>query len=331
MEEIVTIVIPLHNTRPEWFASCLKSVTAQTYGGTRVIVINDGSEAALTAEYEKLFEGIDPQKAVLHTIPNQGVSHARNYGVDLAEDGWICFVDSDDYVDANFVEELLKMVQQTGCDMGCCDHRILKAGKLLEEGTPLPEAYQVFEGQELFEKADCLYIWDKIYRRELLLETRFILGKKTMQDVLFLNELLSKHPRMACTGKRLYNYRVSLENVSKTKKKVDFLREINDMQGILESPYVKASTVATAHMYGIMARKFMLMEIAALDEAEPGWREELESFRKRYGTIRELYKKNNKMLKIYDAIASVSGPVHELGIRALSVSKKWNDQKLRKQ
>ena len=81
-----------------YLSECLESVLGQTLEGIEVIVVNDGStdkSVQILQEYEEKY------REILHVyhIENQGVSHARNFGVSKAVGEYILFVDSDDFIE----------------------------------------------------------------------------------------------------------------------------------------------------------------------------------------------------------------------------------------
>ena len=91
--ELVSIIVPIYNVG-EYVEDCIKSLMNQTYGNIEIILVNDGSKddsLSICREYEK----IDSRIIVIDQV-NQGVSVARNAGIDISKGEWICFVDGDD-------------------------------------------------------------------------------------------------------------------------------------------------------------------------------------------------------------------------------------------
>ncbi|MGI2120105.1 glycosyltransferase family 2 protein [Shewanella oncorhynchi] len=95
MQPIISIIIPVYKVE-RFLARCLDSVLAQTYSDFEIICVNDGSPdncGVILAEYEKN----DNRIKVINQV-NQGLSVARNTGLDFARGNYICFVDSDDAI-----------------------------------------------------------------------------------------------------------------------------------------------------------------------------------------------------------------------------------------
>ena len=104
---LVSIVVPLYNCEDR-ILRCVRSLLNQTYKNIEVIVINDGST---DNSLKVLQEGISDSRLKVFTQDNHGVSYTRNRGIEIAlsneTDGWITFVDSDDYINPNTIYDCL--------------------------------------------------------------------------------------------------------------------------------------------------------------------------------------------------------------------------------
>ena len=101
---MVSVIVPVYNVE-KVLHYCVDSILNQTYTDFELILVDDGStdnSGMICDEYSKK----DIRVAVVH-IENGGVSKARNKGIELAKGDYICFVDSDDYISANYLEELI--------------------------------------------------------------------------------------------------------------------------------------------------------------------------------------------------------------------------------
>lgn len=107
-EKLVSVIIPLYNCEDR-ILRCVSSVLNQTYKNIEVIVIDDGST---DNSLEVLRNGISDPRLQIYSQQNHGVSYTRNRGIDIAlsndTDGWITFVDSDDYIMPNAFEVCLQ-------------------------------------------------------------------------------------------------------------------------------------------------------------------------------------------------------------------------------
>ena len=106
MIPIVSIIVPVFNSE-KYIEKCLKSLLAQTYKDLEILVIDDGSKDNSSDVVRQL--QLDDQRIKLICQENQGVSSARNKGIEMSKGQYIVFVDSDDYVESNYVETLLDL------------------------------------------------------------------------------------------------------------------------------------------------------------------------------------------------------------------------------
>ena len=101
--DLITIVVPVYKVE-KYLKKCVDSLLCQTYKNIEIILVDDGSPDTcpqLCDEYAQKNSNV-----VTYHKPNGGLSDARNYGVQKASGDWIVFVDSDDYVESSYVEDL---------------------------------------------------------------------------------------------------------------------------------------------------------------------------------------------------------------------------------
>lgn len=108
MDKLVSLIIPVYNTG-KFIRCCLESVLAQTYNNIEVILVDDGStDNSLSICQE--FALKDNRINIIHK-QNEGVSAARNVGMDAASGSYICFADSDDVLMPDYVEYLVNVLE----------------------------------------------------------------------------------------------------------------------------------------------------------------------------------------------------------------------------
>lgn len=114
----VSIVVPIYNTEL-YLRKCIDSLVNQTFKDIEIILVNDGStdgSEKIIKEYSKLYDNIK-----VFTKKNGGLSDARNYGIKKSSGDYIAFVDSDDYVRKNMIEELYNEALNRDLDVVVCD------------------------------------------------------------------------------------------------------------------------------------------------------------------------------------------------------------------
>lgn len=98
---MISVIIPVYNSEL-YLSQCIQSVLDQTFTDFELILVNDGSTDSSPSICD-LYAQLDKRIKVIH-IPNSGVSNARNVGIDNALGEWIVFIDSDDFVENNYLE-----------------------------------------------------------------------------------------------------------------------------------------------------------------------------------------------------------------------------------
>lgn len=107
---LVSIIVPMYNSE-KYIERCVKSLINQSYKNIEIILIDDGSKDK-TIEILKLYNNKD-SRIKLYKKKNSGASSARNYGLEKCTGDYILFVDADDYIDANMVQDMVSMVDIT--------------------------------------------------------------------------------------------------------------------------------------------------------------------------------------------------------------------------
>ena len=126
MEKKVSVIIPLYNCE-NTIIRCVNSLLKQTYSNYEIIIVDDGST---DNGYNKCLEQYgNESKVFILQKNNEGVSKARNYGIEKSHGYFITFVDSDDYVEPSYLKELVSAVE--GYDLAICG--IKRVSRLYKE------------------------------------------------------------------------------------------------------------------------------------------------------------------------------------------------------
>ncbi|MCR5414951.1 MAG: glycosyltransferase [Kiritimatiellae bacterium] len=162
----VSAIIPVYNGEL-YVKRAVESALAQTLRDIEVICVDDGSTDGTAAILDALASS-DPRVKVLHR-PNEGVSAARNAGMDAAQGRYIAFIDADDELEPEMYERLVAKAEAGNCDVVQCGHCEVKEGAISRTSMPgskctgpdiraIPEIVAV----------QTKYIWDKLFRASML-------------------------------------------------------------------------------------------------------------------------------------------------------------------
>lgn len=201
----VSIIIPVYNSE-KYLEECINSLLNQTYKNIEIILINDGST---DSSYEICMKYKKYDFIKIINQENQGVSAARNTGLKNATGEFIMFVDCDDYVANNIVEELLK--NMSDCDMAICEYNELYKNTLIP--IPINNKDRVINNKKAIELTfDSAggYIWNKIFKFDIIKRNNILFDTNIhmLEDQLFVIEYLTYTNKVAITNKALYNYRI---------------------------------------------------------------------------------------------------------------------------
>lgn len=111
---MISVIIPVYNVE-KYIDECIQSVINQTYSNFECILINDGSTDNSGTICDKWAE-IDRRIKVIHQT-NQGVSSARNVGINYSSGEYITFIDSDDYIESDYLEHFTEMILKTNSEL----------------------------------------------------------------------------------------------------------------------------------------------------------------------------------------------------------------------
>ena len=119
---VISVIIPMYNSAAV-IERCLTSVMRQSFRDIEIIVIDDGSTDHGADVVLELASKDDRIRYIRQE--NGGVSRARNRGLDEANGEWICFIDSDDAIEEDYLSSMYDCIQETACDIVMCGYRVI--------------------------------------------------------------------------------------------------------------------------------------------------------------------------------------------------------------
>ena len=118
MMDLISIIIPVYNAEL-FLDECIKSLIKQTYKNLEIIFIDDGSKDESKKIIEK-YLNIDSRIKYFYK-ENGGACSARNKGLEEMTGEYVCFVDSDDYVENDYVNKLYSSIKENKANIACCN------------------------------------------------------------------------------------------------------------------------------------------------------------------------------------------------------------------
>lgn len=211
--DLITVIVPVYNSEL-YLDSCIRSIVSQTWKNLELILVEDGSpdhSAEICDEWSEKDERI----IAIHTT-NQGAGAARNKALDIAKGDCIAFVDSDDYISPIMLESLLSALTQD-IDLVECEFY-----EVVDDNQKLDEVGENFKA-DVFTSLDAMkehitdhyfrqVIWNKLYRRELIGDYRFPVGKE-IDDEFWTYHIIGRARKVAHINAALYAYRKNQNSV----------------------------------------------------------------------------------------------------------------------
>ena len=226
--EKISVIVPVYNVE-DYLEKCISSIREQTYSNLEIILINDGSKDSSGKICDKLAEE-DHRIVVIHK-ENSGVSDTRNFGIKNASGDYLAFIDSDDWIEAEYIEKLYAALVSTKSEIAICGYirRYADGGK--SENILLCEDTIALSGNKVLEWAGDKqipfvgFVWGKLYRKQLLTQNSlcFDIEIKICEDSLFNYQVFSKCGKAVMIKDSLYNYLIRGDSVTRSANKSERL------------------------------------------------------------------------------------------------------------
>lgn len=214
--ERISVIIPVYNAETT-IGECIESVLQQTFRDFCVYAVDDCSTDNSLNVLRQMSEK-DKRIKVFHLETNQGPSAARNHVLNVCQGEWICFIDSDDYIDKSFFDEMLVYEKDSDIIIGSFTQvdrlknpiRQYEASSYYKALSP-EEALDIAYGRK--DDLDFVYnlCWNKLYRKTLFKDVRFPVGR-LQEDAFIMPYLLYNIKRPVNCAKKAVYYYVSHEN-----------------------------------------------------------------------------------------------------------------------
>ena len=215
----VSVIIPVYNVE-QYLEKCLDSVVNQTCKDFETIIVNDGSTDSSSLIIDKYKNKIE--NLTIITQNNQGLSAARNNGIERTTGKWICFLDSDDYISNDFFEVLNQNISDN-FDLIDFNYRSIDGNS--------SNISDIFNSE--FPYFVPVNAWTKCYKKELFNNVRFPLGLY-FEDFATTPYFMNQH-NVKQIENVLYNYLVRPGSIITSGKKVtDIAKATNYLFSLFE-------------------------------------------------------------------------------------------------
>ena len=225
--ELISVVVAAYNAE-NTIDRCVTSILAQSYTEFELIIVDDGSKDQ-TPKIADEWVLKDKRVSVIHK-ENGGLTSARKAGYDVSNGSFICFLDSDDYVEGNYLEELFSLMKN-GTDIAMGSYYVENDGahsvKQFDSAhieksdftrkLILPSIYYI-DTEDEFQYRD--FVWLRLYRKSIIHDDCFVSERECYtEDLFFQFYALLRAQGVAITSKTIYHYVINGNSLTQIYRK----------------------------------------------------------------------------------------------------------------
>ena len=240
MNELVSVIVPVFKVEP-YLAKCIESILCQTYENLEIFLVDDGSPDRCPQICDE-FAQKDSRIKVIHKI-NRGLSSARNAALDEFTGDFVCFIDSDDYIEPTYVETLLTLQRKNNADLVICEYDYAERDGRLYDHKKITWNRVISHKDfwTLFCDSDyrifTAVAWNKLYRAKIFENVRYLQGK-CMEDNFIIKSIIEECDVIYVTSQSLYYYvqrpdsimgRFSIKHLDGVEAQLDLCNYFNTM------------------------------------------------------------------------------------------------------
>lgn len=210
----VSIIVPVYNVE-KYLNRCVESLLNQTYKNIEIILVNDASpdnSIAIMKEYEKKYPDIIK---CIYLTKNVRQGGARNRGLKIAKGKFICFVDSDDWVDSDYIDKLYNKACNTNSDIVYCNYKLVDDSGREDIRT---DFYEQQIGNRTLSKRKMSFLltgtgpcWC-IIKKEILIENNLLFPEQMLYEDMAICPLFAQYAKRMDYVEDTYYYYYQREN-----------------------------------------------------------------------------------------------------------------------
>ena len=260
---LISIIVPVYRVE-KYICKCVESLLEQTYENIEIILIDDGSPDRC-GEFCDEFARKDSRVIVLHQR-NAGLASARNAGLAIAKGTYIGFCDSDDFVDKDMYEFLLKTLTENNCVIAACSFKkFSEKGEIIGEQEEAEtiilnnrQAMKELLNDELIGSQPC----NKLFHRNLWDGILFPKGR-VYEDIAIMHEVFANADKVVVKSAGKYHYFIREDSTSYTQNAkwgYDLFSAFRDRYKFVEKNYSEFLTKAYERLIGIAVGMYIHLQ-----------------------------------------------------------------------
>ena len=212
---MISLISSLYNTE-EYLHQCLDSVINQTFKDIEVILIDDGSTDSSGIICDSYCEAYSNFSC--YHISKAGPAYGRQFGLSKAKGEYICFIDSDDWLEPDYCRLMYESMTGNHADMCVSDFYTNDTVTNHWEAVVMTDKKQIYD--TYFTNGIYNRLWNKMYRYESIKDIQFPVGRDMMEDAYWMPQALSRATCITRLSEPLYHYRVRGGSLMNQKRSV---------------------------------------------------------------------------------------------------------------
>ncbi|MFQ8704547.1 MAG: glycosyltransferase family 2 protein [Thomasclavelia sp.] len=243
-QELISVIIAVYNMQ-KFLERCVESVLSQTYYNLEILLVNDGSKDA-SLKLCRQFEKRDSRVKVINK-ENGGLTTARKAGFEASRGKYITFIDSDDYLEEDYIAKQYQNIITSGAEVSICCYFLEKDG--ITNSIELHHDKNIYEQNEFIHKLllpgvypvlnDTTtipnFLWLRLFDRTVISEDCFVSEREVYTEDLFFNAETYKYcKKISILDCCLYHYCVNSSSLTHIFRKNRYKMEKNRIDKIKE-------------------------------------------------------------------------------------------------
>lgn len=261
---LVSVIVPVYNIE-KYLSTCIESILNQKYSHLEILLIDDGSTDN-SGEVCDQYGEKDKRIRVFHK-KNGGLSDARNFAIERATGEYLSFIDSDDWVSHEMIQEIMRGVLETDAEIGICGFQRVYKNRTINVCTCTSGVYpsDVAFAKLLRNKEIQDHACTKIFKKSLFEGIKFPVGK-IYEDIRTTYKLFLKSKKIYVINKPLYYYRQRISSIARdsfNEKKMQYLIAVDELAQnttVLESQSLQRDLVHRKAVVGCYLYKDLLLQ-----------------------------------------------------------------------
>ncbi|UTR10577.1 glycosyltransferase [Evansella sp. LMS18] len=299
----VSVIVPIYKVE-KYIHRCLESILNQSYTNLDIILVNDGSPDSCGSIADEYALANDRVRA--YHKENGGLSDARNYGMNYAEGTFTMFVDSDDWIEPEMVEELVRAaldykadVVQSAFYYAHDTYHLFDNRYFSRDGSTSVLNNKELMNELVINERVKNFAWGKLYKTSLIRSFPFKKGV-LFEDVFWAHNIMHQVSTYVIVNKPLYNYYQRDDSIvaTYTPKNLDIIKGLKERHSFIEIHYPDLVNESYKMLLKTNLEHYKLLTLNKRKDPEGSHRKEIQSYiNSRYRLLKKAAENDRRLMR----------------------------------